>query len=347
MNHLAIEECFYILGQKISNFLEQYQLPQDDIWIDFKANIKRQHSINAWHTEENIKKSLEILCQTLTRQPLEKYKSVLPVNNGKSNIIFLRSIDQWPLSQCQYLISILLSGNKIIFNEEQCTDKPFVALCKILFLINRSFSEYIVFGNSRELKYDALVIEKNDIDIASTDSYLSKRNAFIAYKNTSVAILDGTETQENLKDLSEQIFRFFGMSPHNIKKIFVPEHYELTKFLDACESQYNIINHNKYANNYQYHQSVYLMNRIEHLDNGFLLLTQNKQTIAPTGVVYFEYYQDYNNTIEIQSKNKQLTDIYTVFDNSNKTCNIKSFNEKLFFPQTTFIDFLNSLQNGK
>ena len=55
----------------------------------------------------------------------------------------------------------------------------------------------------------------------------------------------------------------------------------------------NVVNNNKYANNYDYNRTVYLMaNHPSLLDNNFLLLKEDTGFSSPIGVLFFEYYDD-------------------------------------------------------
>ena len=50
------------------------------------------------------------------------------------------------------------------------------------------------------------------------------------------------------------------------------------------------MNHHKYANNYDYNKAVFLMNREEILDNGFLLLKESADLHSPLGRLYYKRY---------------------------------------------------------
>jgi hypothetical protein len=56
----------------------------------------------------------------------------------------------------------------------------------------------------------------------------------------------------------------------------------------------SIINHNKYANNYDFNKAVYLVNREGFTDAGFLLLKESKGLSSPVAVLYYEYYNSIN-----------------------------------------------------
>lgn len=70
--------------------------------------------------------------------------------------------------------------------------------------------------------------------------------------------------------LSEDIFRYFGLGCRNVSKLFVPQNYNFDALFNSVYKWKDIINHHKYANNYDYNKAVYLMSEYDILDNGFL-----------------------------------------------------------------------------
>jgi hypothetical protein len=57
-------------------------------------------------------------------------------------------------------------------------------------------------------------------------------------------------------------------------------------------------------NNYQYYRSVYLLNRIPHSDNGFLLLKEDENYNSPVGVVYYQYYSSLDQLVQKLKKDR-------------------------------------------
>jgi hypothetical protein len=74
--------------------------------------------------------------------------------------------------------------------------------------------------------------------------------------------------------------------------VLVPEAIRFNKFFESIEDFKPIINHHKYNNNYDYNKSIYLVNRDEHLDNGFLLLKQDERLVSPLAVLFYGTYSD-------------------------------------------------------
>ncbi|HKJ47869.1 MAG TPA: hypothetical protein VJ973_02210, partial [Christiangramia sp.] len=91
----------------------------------------------------------------------------------------------------------------------------------------------------------------------------------------------------------------------NVSKLYVPEKYDFDGFFKAMYKWNPIINQDKYANNYDYNKAVYLMSEFKLLDNGFLMLKEDKSFGSPIASVFYETYKDKN---ELESLLKQNED---------------------------------------
>ena len=69
---------------------------------------------------------------------------------------------------------------------------------------------------------------------------------------------------------------------------------DLNRVIKAFFSKKDIINHHKYANNYDYNKSVMMLNGDDLIENGFMLFKQTKEMISPLACMYYEYYSDYS-----------------------------------------------------
>ena len=81
--------------------------------------------------------------------------------------------------------------------------------------------------------------------------YFGKYPNIIRKNRNSVAVLSGKETGEELKSLSNDIFRYFGLGCRNVSKIFIPKDYNFDAFFNAMFTWKEVINDNKYINNYE------------------------------------------------------------------------------------------------
>ena len=67
-----------------------------------------------------------------------------------------------------------------------------------------------------------------------------------------------------------------------------------------------IINKAKYANNYDYNKAVYLMSEFDMLENGFLMIKEDKSYASPIATIFYEYYDDPNKLKEKLSIDSNL-----------------------------------------
>ena len=52
-----------------------------------------------------------------------------------------------------------------------------------------------------------------------------------------------------------------------------------------------MINHNKYANNYDFNKAVFIVNRDPFTDAGYLLFKKDSGISSPVAVLYYEFYE--------------------------------------------------------
>ena len=102
--------------------------------------------------------------------------------------------------------------------------------------------------------------------------------------------MTGRETNKELTLLGQDIFLYFGLGCRSISKIFVPKNYSFDRLFQSLETFHAAVDHNKYCNNYEYYKSIYLINGLKHLDNGFLLLKQDLAFASPPSVLYYDEY---------------------------------------------------------
>jgi hypothetical protein len=72
-----------------------------------------------------------------------------------------------------------------------------------------------------------------------------------------------------------------------------------------------LANNNKYANNYDYHKAIWLLNREELIENGFLLVKEDENWVSPVGTLFVERYDDVGELIKKLSDYKDGLQLVT------------------------------------
>jgi len=210
-----------------------------------------------------------------------------------------------PLVGFHDFLSVLITGNKVLakLSSNDTVLLPFLA--KKLIEIEPGFAELIEFTEERLSNFDAVIATGSNNTARYFEYYFGKYPSIIRKNRNSVAILTGNETPEQLDALAEDIFRYFGLGCRNVSKLFLPKDYNFDPFFNAMYGWKEIINNNKYINNYDYNKAVYLMSNIELLDNEFLLLKEDNGFSSPISVVFYQYYESEDELRKYLSENKE------------------------------------------
>lgn len=292
----------------LGNFLKQFS-PKNKIddtnplntlfYNELDELIKRVHIYNPWFTEDNVRNALGAISMSLNPQLLVDWISLYLSELNKANspkriaVIMAGNI---PMVGFHDMLCVLISGNKFI-GKLSSDDKlllPFLA--KILKSIEPGFNNRIEFTTDQLKNFDAVIATGSNNSARYFDYYFGKYPSIIRKNRNSVAVLTGTETKKELNLLGNDVFQYFGLGCRNVSKLFVPKGYKFDTFYESVFGFSEIINNNKYANNYEYNRTVYLMsNEPSLLDNNFLLLKEDQAYSSPIGVLFYEFYE----TIEL------------------------------------------------
>lgn len=123
------------------------------------------------------------------------------------------------------------------------------------------------------------------------EQYFGKYPNIIRRNRTSVAVLTGDESAEELSKLSDDIHLYFGLGCRNVTKIHVPEGYDFVPLLHAFKPYSYFAEHHKYKNNYDYQLSILLLNNIYYMTDGSSLLIENEGLFSPISQLHYSFYK--------------------------------------------------------
>jgi len=138
--------------------------------------------------------------------------------------------------------------------------------------------------------FDAVIATGSDNTARYFEYYFKDKPSIIRKNRNSLAILTGDETKEDLLQLSNDIFQYYGLGCRSVSKLFVPKNYNFDAFFEAMYHWNPIINGAKYANNYDYNKAVYLMSEFKMLENGFLMIKEDESYASPIATLFYEHY---------------------------------------------------------
>jgi hypothetical protein len=264
---------------------------------------------NAWFSTENILRSMKAHVSWLEKVNLEIWVANYPAletasGNKKVAIIMAGNI---PAVGFHDLLSVLISGHSPVI--KCASDDKFLLpfYIEVLKKISPEWTEMISV-QERFTDIDAVIATGNNNSSRYFDYYFGKYPHIIRKNRNSVGILKGDETEADFVNLGEDIFAYFGLGCRNVSKLYVPMGYNFNSFFNAMEKYSELMNHNKFMNNYDYHRALYLLNSEQFLTNNFLLLREAAPIATPVSVLHFDYYEDekkLEETLKSEEKNIQ------------------------------------------
>ncbi len=264
---------------------------------DFLTLIDRQKAHNGWFDKEQILNATNEIGESLAKNNIKKWLQHYSINKSdkKIGVIMAGNI---PLVGFHDMLCVLISGNTLIAKLSSNDNSLIKEIANILIYLNPELTDKIKFVDKLE-NFDAVIATGSDNTARYFEYYFGKYPHIIRKSRTSVAIIHQNETKENLTLLGKDIFQYYGLGCRNVSKLYFPKNYNIDLFFEAIYNDFqHITNNNKYANNYDYNKAVYLMGSNRLLDNGFVLLKEEKKLPSPVGVLHYEFYDNINSLIE-------------------------------------------------
>jgi len=290
------------LSQYIKAFLNKNQKDYNDNDSDFELLLKRSEIENPWFTIENQKFALKQWTDLLTEENITDWLKEYQISKTTKRVGLILA-GNIPLVGFHDVISVVLS-NHIPVIKLSSKDKYMIP-----FLLKKwnEFSEgNVSFEFVEKLENFDAVIATGSNNTARYLEYYFKNHLNIIRKNrTSIAVLKGDETEEELKLLAEDIFRYFGLGCRNVTRLFIPQDFVLDRLFESFLGFQEIINHNKYANNYDYNRAVYLLNQDKFWDNNFVMLKEDEKLFSPLSVINFSRYSSLDEVKSFMAENEE------------------------------------------
>jgi hypothetical protein len=256
----------------------------------FQTIAEQAAGENPWFTKENVRMAINGIITFLDKATLTTWvhRYSPPPASRTIGLVMAGNI---PLVGFHDLLCILISGHTAQIKLSSKDSALTKLLLNMLAEIQPAFKDKTQI-TERLKDFDAVIATGSDNSSRYFDYYFAKYPNIIRKNRTSLAVLTGHETEEELALLGKDIFSYFGLGCRNISKLMVPVHYDFTKFFESIEFYQPIINHHKYANNYDYQKSILLVNQVPFLDNGFMLLQESDRLVSPISVIFYEYFPD-------------------------------------------------------
>jgi len=187
---------------------------------------------------------------------------------------------------------VLISGNTFVGKLSSKDDQLLPLIAKLLMEIEPSLTERIEFTDGTLEDIDAIIATGSNNTSRHIEYYFGKYPNIIRRNRNAVAVIDGSESEKELVDFGHDVFDYYGLGCRSVAKIYVPDGYDLDHIFKGLYPYEEVVKHKKYGNNYDYYKAIYLMDKAELIENGFILLKEDEAIASPVAVLHYEYYRD-------------------------------------------------------
>ena len=296
-----------ILQDRIKILVElgKYIATNNDEWQEIKDRAARS---NPWFAEVFVETStkniaIAFLDEKLLKQWTENYGLKAEIGVPKNvGIVMAGNI---PLVGFHDFLCVFISGHNITIKTSSKDDVLIKHLVGKMFEWNNDLAHIISFAE-RLNGCDAYIATGSNNSSRYFEYYFGKYPSIIRKNRTSVAILTGDETKEELSLLADDIQQYFGLGCRNITKLYVPEKYDFIPLMEALKKYEFYADFHKYKHNFDYHLALLIMGNKLYMNNGTIIFSEDTQLFSPISQINYEYYENKTQLTEILKSNQQV-----------------------------------------
>jgi hypothetical protein len=293
--------------------LGNYMLSNDPSWQQVK---EKAYLENNWFVPEFTELSIKNIARNFL-QPHQLEKLItqyqLPGENPAPKAIGIVMAGNIPLVGFHDLLCVFLSGHIAMIKP---SSKDAVLMRHLIKKMTEWDEQvaHLIFIKEMIKNCDAYIATGSNNSSRYFEYYFGKYPSIIRKNRTSVAILTGKESEEDLEKLADDVYQYFGLGCRNVTKIFVPHKYDFVPLLNAFKKYDYLSDHNKYKNNYDYNLAMHILNKQYYMTNGSILLIENESLFSPISQLNYEYY---SNEDEVRQKLEKDQNIQCIVSKTN------------------------------
>lgn len=269
--------------------LGNYMQSSDAAWLEAKALA---NSKNSWFIPAFIDNACDnIVTYFLQEATLQNFVQQyhLPNENPNPKLVGIVMAGNIPLVGFHDFLCVFLSGNDCLIKASSKDEVLIKHLISVLYSWEVTIQNKVSFAQTLK-GCDAYIATGSNNSSRYFEYYFSKYPSIIRQNKTSVAIITGKETEQQLTDLAADIQMYFGQGCRNVTHLFVPKNYNFDNLLKALNTFDYLLDFHKYKNNYDYQLTLLLLNQKPYFTNGNILLCENASIFSPISQVNFTYY---------------------------------------------------------
>jgi len=292
------KEALVALGLHLKNYTSS-----DPNYTKLQTCVDWAQAANGWFTKESIEETIHNWGATLNEQDITQWSKPYNFSFQSQKNILLILAGNIPMVGFHDIISVWLSGHNALV---KCASKDEHLLPYMTrFLEVHTAETAFTFVDKPTNHFDAVIATGSNNSARYFEYYFGNYPHIIRKNRNGVAVLSGNETKKEMESLGKDILQYFGIGCRNVSKVYLPEGYDLNTLFGGIYPLAKVIEHAKYANNYDYNKAVFIMSEQDFQDNGFFLLKKDTRFSAPIACLHYQFYKKETEMIKELQQNKE------------------------------------------
>ncbi len=249
---------------------------------------------NPWFISEDIRYAIDVIIETLLDRPsLEQWLETASAARSQKNVLVVMA-GNIPLAGFYDMMCVVISGHSCYIKPSSKDRVLMEFVVQNLLEIDATLPIHLA---NESTEYDALIFSGSD---AAAQIYKSRHGNIPMIMRTSrfsVAVLDGSESTDQLRALGDDVFRYFGLGCRNVSMIFVPEDFDVHSLFSLAREE--LKSHRGFQNNYRVARALELMNNSDFVDFETFML---KEADSPSNHLCQLSYSRYQSKDQLRDR---------------------------------------------
>ena len=277
--------------------------PEDEL---LTAHQKRTAHNNSWLTLEAQQAAVQAIAENfLDREKLDAWLSgytIVPFagepflpqpgpNGEGQQTVGLVLAGNIPLVGFHDVLCVFVAGHKAQIKLSSKDEYVLPYLLKLLAKFDERAEDYFsIVGKLKD--FTAVIATGSNNSARYFEAYFKDVPHIIRRNRNAVAVLTGEETEEQLRALGEDVFRYYGLGCRNVSKLFVPQGYDFQPLLEVFHEWKYLQNHTKWKNNFDYNYALTTLNKESFHLTGPLMVLEAAAIPSRIGTLHYQFYAD-------------------------------------------------------
>ena len=270
----------------------------------------RTVTANNWFTPSETTRAMKSWTDLLTTENLTLWTNGYPISEPSPlrNILVITA-GNIPLVGFHDFLTVLITGNRFIGKLSQRDEVLLTTLAQELINIEPGFAGQIQLQNFNS-DPDAVIATGSNNSARYFLTEYGQLPHIIRKNRSSIAVLDGSETKEELDLMAGDILKYYGLGCRSISHIYLPTGYSPENLIEPLGSYKGPDPCEPFTHNLHYQRArLSILNKPAHYTSHAILL-ENNNLHSPICVIHYSFY---NNTATLFEKiNTQQSEIQCI-----------------------------------